>query len=241
MLVLHYTGMQTGEAALARMQDAAAEVSAHYMVWEDGRIYQLVDDKARAWHAGVSYWQGVRDINSCSIGIEIVNGGHDWPRADGTLAPYPAVQTQSVTKLCRILMSRHDIVQTRILGHSDIAPARKTDPGEHFPWEKLAKAGIGIWPDIDADSVSDTPDAEILLPGDTGAPVHGLQERLAAMGYEVSCGGEYDEALRFAILAFQRRFLPHSLTGHACAATQARLTQISDAYCAFSGTSSFQA
>lgn len=241
MLVLHYTGMQTGEAALARMQDEAADVSAHYMVWEDGRISQLVDDTARAWHAGVSGWQGQGDINSCSVGIEIVNGGHDWPLPDGTLPPYPAAQIESVTKLCQTLMARYNIVPTRILGHSDIAPARKTDPGEHFPWAQLAEAGIGIWPEIETDAGSAIEGPEILLPGDTGAPVRALQERLAGIGYEVTCCGEYDEALQLAILAFQRHFLPHILTGHACAMTQARLSQISDAYCASSGTSSFQA
>ena len=241
MLVLHYTGMQTGEDALARMLDEAAEVSAHYMVWEDGRVLQLVDDAARAWHAGVSCWQGVRDINSRSIGIEIVNGGHDWPRADGTLPPYPEAQIERVIELCRALMARHEIAPTHLLAHSDIAPARKIDPGEHFPWAKLAKAGIGIWPDIETGIGGNTPDAETLLPGDTGNPVRALQETLAEIGYEVVIDGAYDEALRFAILAFQRRFLPYVLTGHACAETRARLVQIRDAYSASSAISSFQA
>ena len=137
MLILHYTGMESGHAALERMQDAGAEVSAHYMVWEDGRISQLVDEACRAWHAGVGNWQGDTDLNSCSIGIEIVNGGHNVPLADGSLPPYPDAQIEVVIDLCKDIVARHDIPPARIIGHSDIAPMRKEDPGEHFPWEVL--------------------------------------------------------------------------------------------------------
>ena len=149
MLVLHYTGMATGEEALERMCDPAAEVSAHYMVWEDGRITQLVDEDKRAWHAGVASWQGQQDLNSRSIGIEIVNGGHDFPLPDGGLPPYPRPQIHALLDLVHDILGRHDIPATRILGHSDIAPLRKQDPGEHFPWERLARAGISLWPEFD--------------------------------------------------------------------------------------------
>ena len=138
MLVLHYTGMESGEAALQRMCDPAAEVSAHYMVWEDGRITQLVQEDQRAWHAGVSRWQDDDDLNSRSIGIEIVNGGHDVPLPNGRLPPYPDAQIAAVIALSKDILSRHAIRPSRIVGHSDIAPARKIDPGEHFPWDRLA-------------------------------------------------------------------------------------------------------
>ena len=148
MLVLHYTGMDSGQAALDHMCNPAAKVSSHYMVWEDGRIDQLVAEDRRAWHAGVSTWQGDDDLNSRSIGIEIVNGGHDFPLPDGSLPPYPMAQIQALIELCQRILASHDIPDSRIVGHSDIAPARKQDPGEHFPWERLARAGIGLWPDV---------------------------------------------------------------------------------------------
>lgn len=141
MLVLHYTGMQTGQEALDRMCDPAAEVSAHYMIEEDGRIFQLVEEHKRAWHAGISYWRGHTNINSRSIGIEIVNPGHEWG-----YHPFPEIQIKSVINLCKNILKRHAIEAQNIVGHSDIAPARKEDPGELFPWELLAKNGIGQWP-----------------------------------------------------------------------------------------------
>lgn len=136
LIILHYTGMESGEAALQRMCDPQAQVSAHYMVEEDGRVFRLVADDKRAWHAGVSYWHGERDINSASIGIEIVNGGHDFG-----LPPYPDVQIDAVIKLVDGLMQAHGIAPDRVIGHSDIAVERKDDPGEHFPWRRLEAAG----------------------------------------------------------------------------------------------------
>ena len=133
-IVLHYTGMETGAAALERMCDPDAQVSAHYMVEEDGTVCRLVDETGRAWHAGVSYWRGERDLNSASIGIEIVNGGHDFG-----LPGFPAVQIAAVTALVRDVMGRHGIAPRDVIGHSDIAPGRKIDPGEKFPWDRLAR------------------------------------------------------------------------------------------------------
>ncbi|WP_339741735.1 N-acetylmuramoyl-L-alanine amidase [uncultured Maricaulis sp.] len=136
LIVLHYTGMENGAVALERMCDPAAEVSAHYMVEEDGRVFQLVDEDKRAWHAGVSAWRGETDINSASIGIEIVNGGHDYGLPD-----FPAIQIEAVIHLVADIMARHGIGPEGVVGHSDIAPGRKQDPGEKFPWHRLAAAG----------------------------------------------------------------------------------------------------
>lgn len=140
MVVLHYTGMQTGEAALARLCDPAAKVSAHYMIEEDGRIFRLVPEERRAWHAGVSFWKGERDINAVSIGIEIVNPGHEF----GYHA-FPDPQIEALIALLDQVRGRWQIPDARILGHSDVAPERKQDPGELFPWKRLAEAGHGLW------------------------------------------------------------------------------------------------
>jgi N-acetylmuramoyl-L-alanine amidase len=183
LIVLHYTGMQTGQAALDRMRDPAAKVSAHYMVEEDGRVFQLVDEAKRAWHAGVSEWAGETDINSISIGIEIVNGGHEFGLPD-----YPQTQIDTVISLTKQIMKRHVISTHRVVGHSDIAPGRKQDPGEIFPWQQLAAAGCAIWPDGPA------------APGDT-------VRQLAEIGYGFSAG----EAA--TVEAFQRRFRPAKVDG----------------------------
>ena len=223
LLVLHYTGMQSGEAALARMRDAQAKVSAHYMVREDGGICRLVPEDRRAWHAGVATWQGLDDINSRSIGIEIVNGGHDWPGPGGALPPYPDIQISAVIALAREIMAHHDIPSTGLVAHSDIAPQRKIDPGEHFPWARLAEAGLGIWPP------PETGTACVWSGGDANR----LNAQLAAIGYDTA---DIPAALR----AFQRRWLPGSITGLASAATLGRLDQIARAY-ASSGAGSPQA
>jgi N-acetylmuramoyl-L-alanine amidase len=215
MLVLHYTGMTSGQEALKRLQDAAAEVSAHYMIWEDGRISQLVDESKRAWHAGVGSWQGDTDINSRSVGIEIVNGGHNVPLADGSLPPYPQAQIDAVIDLCKEIISNHNIPQNRIVGHSDIAPERKDDPGEHFPWEQLAREGIGMWPEALAVSRSVELIGRGLGKGDTGAPVERLQEMLVRIGYGLQVSGAYDATTESVVQAFQRHWLPARLTGQA--------------------------
>lgn len=229
MLVLHYTGMDSGQAALDRMTDPAAEVSAHYMVWEDGRIAQLVGENKRAWHAGVSNWQGDGDLNSRAIGIEIVNGGHDWPLADGTLPPFPEAQIAAVIELCHGILSRWDIPQSRIVGHSDIAPARKEDPGEHFPWARLAEAGIGFVPD------SEQGDALNLIgrglgKTDKGAAVQRLQQSLIAIGYGLEATGRYDELTQKTVTAFQRRWVQDRLSGDADLLTLSRISAVEAAY-----------
>jgi len=149
MLVLHYTGMKTAQDALERMCDPQAKVSAHYMIDEDGRITQLVTEDKRAWHAGVAYWRGQTNINARSIGIEIVNPGHEW----GYRA-FPTLQIDAVIQLSKDILARHPIPSRNVVGHSDVAPRRKQDPGELFPWQKLAQNGIGIWFSADKQQTS---------------------------------------------------------------------------------------
>jgi N-acetylmuramoyl-L-alanine amidase len=217
MLVLHYTGMESAQAALDRLCDPTAEVSAHYVVLEDGGVVALVDEDQRAWHAGRSTWQGDTDLNSRSIGIEIVNGGHDVPLPDGTLPPYPEAQIAGLIALCTDILARHPIPATRIVGHSDIAPARKTDPGEHFPWERLALAGVGLWPPF-----RETPPTADLSPEGVAA----LQADLRAIGYGLEVSGTLDNATALTLRAFQRRFLPDTLSGEPDARTRARVAQV---------------
>ena len=212
MLILHYTGMQTGEAAMARLTDAAARVSAHYTVEEDGTVFSHVEEQKRAWHAGVSSWRGHTDINSRSIGIEIVNPGHEF----GYRA-FPAAQIVAVVELSRGILSRHRIPARNVVGHSDVAPARKEDPGELFPWQLLAREGIGLWPVLRPVS------GENLLPGMSGEAVVRLQRDLQAFGYGLEETGVFDEATRLVVVAFQRHFRPSRLDGVADGETQALL------------------
>ena len=231
MLVFHYTGMESGEAALSRMREASAEVSAHYMVWEDGRVTQLVEEQKRAWHAGVGTWQGDTDLNSCSIGIEIVNGGHNVPLDDGSLPPYPDAQIASVISLAKAILDRHFIPQARVVGHSDIAPMRKEDPGEHFPWARLAEAGIGYWPGR-VGSLSAMPLALIgrgLGRADSGSAVSRIKGMLAAIGYDLAEHEDYDEQLEAVIAAFQRRWRPERVSGQADLETLSLIVAVSDA------------
>ncbi len=207
MLVLHYTGMKDGPTALARMRDPASEVSAHYMVEEDGTVFRLVPEEMRAWHAGRSRWQGDGDLNSRSIGVEIVNGGHDFG-----LPAYPDVQIEAVIDLCRGILSRWPIPQTRIVAHSDIAPARKDDPGEHFPWARLAEAGVGLWPA----AISESADG----PGQ-------LADDLRMIGYAIDpVEGWNPPTLEQSIRAFQRRWRPSSVNGVADAETRATVSAV---------------
>jgi len=141
MLVLHYTGMKSCEAALGRLCDENAQVSAHYLIDEDGTLYHLVDESRRAWHAGVSSWRGITDVNAHSIGIELVNPGHEHGYRD-----FPEVQMVALIDLCKDVLSRHAIPAQNVVGHSDVAPERKQDPGELFDWQRLASNGIGMWP-----------------------------------------------------------------------------------------------
>ena len=209
MIVLHYTGMKSGEDALARLTDAAAKVSSHYLVYEDGGVDQLVPEAQRAWHAGLSSWKGVKDINSCSIGIEIVNPGHEFGYRD-----FPHVQIDAVIALCRDISARHKIPVARVLAHSDIAPARKQDPGEKFPWARLAAAGVGLW-------VEPAPVREgtTLKPDDRGPQVADLQRAFARLGYAADITNRYDKATAEVVAAFQRHFRPARVDGIADAST----------------------
>ena len=215
MLVLHYTGMESGAAALERMCDPDAKVAAHYMVEEDGQVFKLVDESKRAWHAGVSSWGGQTNINSASIGIEIVNGGHDFG-----LPEFPDVQIQTVIKLSQDIKKRHNISDFDIVGHSDIAPGRKQDPGEQFPWAKLADADIGIWPEVK------TKDKRVLLDTrDTGTKhIRSVQSALRYLGYGIQINGIINSTTNHVVEAFQRRYRPEKIDGHMDVHTMALLT-----------------
>jgi N-acetylmuramoyl-L-alanine amidase len=212
-VILHYTGMPTGEQALAWLCNPASEVSAHYFVWEDGRVVQLVGEDRRAWHAGLGSWKGESDLNSASIGVEIVNPGHDLPGHDN-LPEFPARQVDSVIGLLRDVGSRHRIAPERILAHSDVAPARKRDPGEKFPWQALWRAGQGHW--TPPKPLGEDP---LYRHGQEGPPVRALQTLLALYGYGVEATGVYDAQTRIVIAAFQRHFRPERVDGEADAST----------------------
>ena len=218
VLVLHYTGMRTAEAALARLCDPAAKVSAHYCIDEDGTIWQLVEEAARAWHAGVSCWLGESDINARSIGIELVNPGHEFG-----YRPFPAAQMQALTGLCRTILARHSIPPRNVVGHSDIAPTRKTDPGELFDWRMLASQGIGLMPPADMAA----PDMPALMPGARGAAVRALQQALQVCGYGCPQHGRFDEETGAVVTAFQRHYAPHRIDGVVDARTRAALDWLS--------------
>lgn len=217
LIVLHYTGMESGQAALDRMCDPAAKVSAHYMVEEDGRIFRLVDESRRAWHAGVSEWAGETDINSISIGIEIVNGGHDYALPD-----YLVTQINAVISLTKEIMSRHSIPAHRVVGHSDIAPDRKQDPGEKFPWQKLAAAGCSIWPDF----MPPGKGRSFLRKGTVHGVVADLQGELADIGFPWNTNRAYDEHMVKVVEAFQRRFRPELIDGIIDKQTRWRIDQV---------------
>lgn len=203
MIVLHYTGMPDVEGALARLCSAGTDVSAHYVVLEDGRIVQCVPEAKRAWHAGSSSWGGETDINSCSIGVEIVNRGHDWGYPD-----FPRRQIAAVITLCRGIMLRHELPAHRVLAHSDVAPSRKKDPGEKFPWHSLANSGVGHW--VQAAPIVR---GESLKLGGEGNDVQGLQEALARYGYGIPRNGRYDGPTMEVVTAFQRHFRPQRVDG----------------------------
>ncbi|MEP4052346.1 MAG: N-acetylmuramoyl-L-alanine amidase [Litorimonas sp.] len=208
ILVLHYTGMESGALARDRLCDPSAEVSAHWLVHEDGAIESLVAEEHRAWHAGVGSWNGIIDVNSASIGIEIVNGGHNVPQIDGSLPPYPDAQILAVIKLAKDIVGRHNIKPQNVVGHSDIAPDRKEDPGEHFPWAGLAAAGIGLWP-------GELPEDNRIVfeAGDRDRGLSIIQRGLADLGYGASVTGCLDEQTQAIIRAIQRRYRPARIDG----------------------------
>ena len=215
LLLLHYTGMPTGEAALARLRDPAARVSAHYVVEEDGRIFALVPEERRAWHAGRAFWKGQTDINAASIGLEIVNPGHEFG-----YRPFPDPQVAAVIALIEDIRSRWTIPDARILGHSDVAPDRKEDPGELFPWRALAEAGHGLWVEPPP-----SPGAS-LKEGDDGNGVFVLQAGLTRLGYDCAPSGVYEPRTAAIVTAFQRHWRPAKVDGVADGETRARLMAI---------------
>ncbi len=227
MLVLHYTGMKTAKAALERMQHPDSKVSSHYLIDEDGEVFQLVQENKRAWHTGVSKWQGDADLNSRSIGIEIANGGWNIPLADGTLPPYRRSQIEAVINLSQSVLSRFKIPHSRIVGHSDIAPDRKDDPGEHFPWEELAPRGIGLWPKINKPNVDVVIDLEGIQ---TESVIRETQTNLADIGYAIDVSGEPNLETRQVLTAFQRRFLPNNVSGELDSATNKRVCEVWEVY-----------
>jgi len=194
-LILHYTGMKTGAEALDRLCDPAAKVSAHYLIEEDGRIWQLVEEAARAWHAGISSWRGRARVNDFSIGIELVNPGHEFG-----YRPFPEAQMAALEALARAILTRHPIRQRQVLAHSDIAPLRKQDPGELFDWARLARSGIGIWPDFSAATEP---------PSTAGA----IQAALRQIGYACPATNVLDAETQTVIAAFQRHFRPACCDG----------------------------
>ena len=220
MILLHYTGMQTGETALQLLCAPDSQVSSHYVVFEDGRIVQCVPEAFRAWHAGASFWAGETDINSCSIGIEIVNPGHEFGYSN-----FPLRQIAAVISICRSIITRRGPISAdRILAHSDVAPARKQDPGEKFPWDLLSESGIGHW-------VRPAPlniDGPTLGPGDNGELVTRLQRALRGYGYGIEETGSYDDATRVVVTAFQRHFRPARVDGIADASTQLTLRALAE-------------
>jgi N-acetylmuramoyl-L-alanine amidase len=245
-IILHYTGMADAASALLWLSNPLSEVSCHYFVFEDGRIWQMVPESRRAWHAGRGSWQGESDMNSASIGIEIAHPGHDLGRRfgpDGKLEPlapditpnpfpppgppYPESQIEAVIRLVADIRQRWSIPDARILAHSDIAPGRKIDPGETFPWARLAEAGLGLWPsslrggDTDAGRPGPT-----YRPGDEGMPVAALQSMFAKFGYGLEISGVYDARTLDVVAAFQRRWRQGRVDGVADGETLATLSSL---------------
>jgi N-acetylmuramoyl-L-alanine amidase len=213
MLVLHYTGMPSGAAALGRLCDASAKVSAHYLVEEDGRVFRLVAEERRAWHAGIGYWRGHRDVNGRSIGIEIVNPGHEH----GYRA-FPAKQMAALRDLARDIMDRHPIPARNVVAHSDVAPERKEDPGELFDWAYLARKGVGLWPKPNA-----TTRVREFAIGERDPAIADAQSKLTSWGYEAPTHGLLDSKTERVLVAFQRHYRPSRFDGRLDAETVALL------------------
>lgn len=238
LVVLHYTGMQSLAAALDRLTDPApkagrypgpwqspaidpetdlSRVSAHYVVARNGEIFALVDEEARAWHAGASFWRGLEGVNHNAIGVEIENGGHDFGLPD-----YPPPQIAALNALVWDILARRRLPVSAVVGHSDVAPGRKADPGEHFPWADLGAAGVALWPDFKAG----TPGRGLAGPGSESVEVLGLQEALAGIGYGTVATGLYCERTQACVAAFQRRFRPERIDGLLDGQTLDRVTAV---------------
>lgn len=201
MLVVHYTGMPTAEAALSRLTDPTAKVSAHWLIGEDGVIFSMVPEALRAWHAGVSFWRGATCINARSIGIELVNPGHEFG-----YRPFPERQMAALLELATDIVTRHSIPARNVVGHADVAPRRKMDPGELFDWRRLARAGVGLWPEEACNS--------------NLAPDH-VADLLACIGYEIA-------DILATLRAFQRHFRPESIDGRLDSQTAALVAGLAD-------------
>lgn len=228
MILLHYTGAPADEARQAWLDDPGGQalrwlcnpeagVSSHYLVHEDGRIVQMVSEARRAWHAGAASWRGEKDINSRSIGIEIVNLGHE-----AGLPAFPPAQIGAVTALCKSAMARHQIRPERVLAHSDVAPGRKVDPGERFPWDALAREGVGLW----VAEAEPAPGARAFCEGDEGQPVRALQAMFALFGYGAQMTGVFDAQTKAVVEAFQRHWRRSRVDGIADASTVATLRDL---------------
>lgn len=216
MVLLHYTGMRTAEAAIARLRDPGAKVSAHYVVDKDGSILRLVPEERRAWHAGKSWWKGETDINAVSIGIEIVNPGHEFG-----YRLFPDAQIEAVIALIDDIRTRWSVEDARILGHSDVAPSRKEDPGELFPWKRLAEHRQGLWFEPAPERIAAL--GPPLTIGHEGLGVHVLQAGLHRLGYEPLPNGRYTDETRITVEAFQRHWRPSKVDGIADGETRATL------------------
>lgn len=219
-LVLHYTGMRSEEGARDWLCDPRSQVSSHYIVFEDGRVSQLVDESRRAWHAGRSFWRGLTDLNSRSIGIEIANPGHEFG-----YRPFSDRQIEAVIGLCRLIFARHFIPPHQVVAHSDIAPNRKEDPGELFPWEWCAAFGIGLW----------VPPASLdhglaFALGDKDEKILELQRLLVGIGFDAPLSGIFDERTEIIVRAFQRHWRPARIDGRADASTLDTLTRVAAAF-----------
>jgi N-acetylmuramoyl-L-alanine amidase len=218
MLVLHYTGMRSGAEAIERLCDldppTGTPVSSHYVVEEDGTVFRLVAEQRRAWHAGVSWWRGHEQLNDRSVGVEIVNPGHEF----GYRA-FPALQMAAVCDLCLGVLARHPIPVANVVAHSDIAPDRKQDPGELFDWAGLAANGVGFWPE----GVPDLGTGDVRRDAGT---LREVRAALARVGYRVAPAGALDPALSDVLRAFQRRWRPEAVTGQADVGTVARLLAV---------------
>lgn len=216
ILLLHYTGMVDDEAAVRWLADPRSKVSCHYVVHEDGRIIAMVDEEQRAWHAGVGSWKGVSDINARSVGIEICNPGHEHGYRG-----FPVAQIEAVIALGIAIVARHQIAREHVLAHSDIAPQRKEDPGELFPWDALARAGVGHY--LPPAPIAD---GRFMSFGDSGAPVAALQNMLKLYGYDVATNGVFDQQTHTVVRAFQRHFRPARIDGVADSSTVSTLHQL---------------
>lgn len=219
VLVLHYTGTRTSQEAIDILSgQAGKEVSSHYTIDEDGTVYHHVDESEKAWHAGLSHWRGVENVNASSVGIEIVNPGHEF----GYRA-FPESQMRAVAALSQAIIARHGIAPRNVIGHSDVAPSRKEDPGELFDWPWLASQGVGVWPCFEHHAVSNI---NLLIQGDSGERVASLQRRLAEYGYGVPQTGEFCTLTKDVVVAFQRHWRPQEIGGQWDPASDARLDRL---------------